>query len=165
MSRDGALLHRSVYRAYYGDIPKGCDVHHKDEDKTNWSPDNLEALPRSDHVKRHRPRGWNASSKEKRQENAWKQWAETKARDVVCVGCGIVFKSTGVRAKYCHANCRQRHYLRTGRIVKQRKARPKKGRKVRPPKPCVVCGKPFKARDPRTCAVLARMRGSLSSPA
>ncbi|MDO9463793.1 MAG: HNH endonuclease [bacterium] len=45
---------RKAYQEYYGEIPKGCDIHHKDRDFTNDSPDNLIALSRSAHCKEHR---------------------------------------------------------------------------------------------------------------
>jgi hypothetical protein len=34
-------------------VPKGMVIHHKDEDKFNNSPNNLECLSRSDHMKIH----------------------------------------------------------------------------------------------------------------
>jgi len=139
MSRNGRLLHRAVYRAHYGEIPEGYDVHHKDEDKTNWAPENLEALPRSEHLKRHRSRGAVVASKPERQGRSWRQWGAIEPRDITCEGCGSVFRSRGMRAKYCHLNCRMRHYRRNGRVVE-----PKKPRRIRPPRPCAVCGKPFK---------------------
>lgn len=41
--------HRVAYREIHGEIPIGHDVHHKDGDKTNNDPENLQALSRSDH--------------------------------------------------------------------------------------------------------------------
>lgn len=37
-------LHRFVYEAFNGPIPKGLVINHKDEDKLNNSLDNLEAI-------------------------------------------------------------------------------------------------------------------------
>lgn len=145
MSRDGRLLHLAVYRAHHGEIPPGFDVHHRDEDKTNNHPDNLEALSRSDHLKRHRPRGFAATPKAVRQERAWKCWGEIEPRDVVCVDCGDVFKSTGRRSKFCSSKCKLRHYRKIGKIVYR-----KKPREIRPPIACAVCGSSFKSSDPRT---------------
>jgi len=148
MARDGRLLHRAVYRHHFGEIPAGHDVHHMDEDKTNWAPENLEALPRSEHLRKHRPRGVAAWSKEQRQECSWQAWAKVAPRDVTCQECGEVFQSTGMRAKFCSAKCKCRHYerrkVRTGRVyVKTRLA-----------KPCPVCGEAFRPDDPRvkTCS-------------
>ena len=44
---------RQAYRKYYGKIPKGCDIHHRDRNKLNNSPDNLIALTRSEHLQEH----------------------------------------------------------------------------------------------------------------
>lgn len=47
-------IHRLVWEKFYGVIPDGCVVHHKDENKLNWDIDNLELLTRADHVDKHR---------------------------------------------------------------------------------------------------------------
>ena len=47
-------VHRLEWMKYFGQIPKGCVIHHKDENKMNWSIDNLEMLSRSGHVKEHK---------------------------------------------------------------------------------------------------------------
>ena len=46
-------LHRDVWRVARGKIPKGHDVHHRDEDRANNSPRNLELLPKAEHARRH----------------------------------------------------------------------------------------------------------------
>lgn len=46
-------LHRLVWIENHGDIPKGCVIHHKDENKLNWDIENLEMLTRSEHLKCH----------------------------------------------------------------------------------------------------------------
>lgn len=47
-------IHRIQWEKYYGDIPDGCVIHHKDGNKLNWDIDNLELLTRADHVSNHR---------------------------------------------------------------------------------------------------------------
>lgn len=47
-------LHRYVYRMYVGDIPSGYHVHHKDENKKNNEPNNLECLNQHIHESYHR---------------------------------------------------------------------------------------------------------------
>ena len=49
----GKLLHRLIYEDYYGSIPKGFQVHHKDGDKTNNNPENLMILSKSNHHSLH----------------------------------------------------------------------------------------------------------------
>ena len=45
---------RLVWEHFNGPIPDGMDVHHRDENKLNNSPDNLELMFRSEHVSMHR---------------------------------------------------------------------------------------------------------------
>lgn len=54
------VAHRSVqntylkiYKEYYGDIPKGYHVHHKDFNPYNNSPENLIAISPEEHAKIH----------------------------------------------------------------------------------------------------------------
>lgn len=47
-------IHRLQWMKYYGEIPDGCVVHHKDENKMNWDIENLELISRSEHLKRHK---------------------------------------------------------------------------------------------------------------
>lgn len=47
------LVHRLVAEAYYGPCPEGHIVHHKDEDKTNFHPDNLEYKRTLEHTSEH----------------------------------------------------------------------------------------------------------------
>ena len=42
-------LHREIYKKYNGEIPEGWEIHHKDCNKTNNSPENLVALSSSQH--------------------------------------------------------------------------------------------------------------------
>lgn len=46
-------LHREIWKATYGDIPDGYDIHHKDENPLNNSIDNLECLSKSEHAELH----------------------------------------------------------------------------------------------------------------
>lgn len=47
------LMHRYVWREHKGVIPKGFDIHHLDEDKTNNSVENLECLPKAEHSRKY----------------------------------------------------------------------------------------------------------------
>lgn len=46
-------LHRDVWEAANGPIPRGYDIHHKDENPANNRIDNLALLPKADHTKLH----------------------------------------------------------------------------------------------------------------
>lgn len=50
---DGEYVHRIVAEAWYGMSVEGQHVHHRDGDKTNCHPKNLEILPPSEHHRRH----------------------------------------------------------------------------------------------------------------
>ena len=49
----GKLLHRLIYEAVFGSIPKGFCVHHVNGDKTDNSPSNLMLLSKSNHHHLH----------------------------------------------------------------------------------------------------------------
>lgn len=44
-------LHKEVYEDNFGKIPRGFIVHHKDGNKQNNDPSNLEAIPEYHHLK------------------------------------------------------------------------------------------------------------------
>jgi hypothetical protein len=46
-------LHRYIWVKYYGKIPDGYQVHHKDKNKENNDISNLELLTNNEHAKRH----------------------------------------------------------------------------------------------------------------
>lgn len=46
-------LHRYIYQKYYGEIPKGYDIHHIDHNKDNNEIENLQLLERNKHKQRH----------------------------------------------------------------------------------------------------------------
>lgn len=53
MEDAGVLIHRAIYEAYYGEIPKGYIIHHKDGNKLNNNIENLECLTRAEHASLH----------------------------------------------------------------------------------------------------------------
>ena len=46
-------VHRKVAEIVYGEIPKGHEVHHKNRNKLDNSPDNLQVLSKEEHRKIH----------------------------------------------------------------------------------------------------------------
>ncbi len=46
-----SYIHRDVYEYYFGEIPDGYDVHHKDGDRSNNDIGNLEIYTKSEHGK------------------------------------------------------------------------------------------------------------------
>lgn len=47
-----SYLHRDIWEHHYGPIPPDHDIHHKDSDKANNTPSNLECLPKDEHARR-----------------------------------------------------------------------------------------------------------------
>ena len=69
-------LHRQIYEDNHGPIPKGHQVHHKDNDFSNNSPDNLVCLTVAEHRKLH-PMSDEAKAKraiESRERNPLGAW-------------------------------------------------------------------------------------------
>lgn len=56
LNNKSVKIHVYVWERVYGEKPKGHDVHHIDENKGNYSLDNLKLLSCSDHQKTHA--GW-----------------------------------------------------------------------------------------------------------
>ena len=123
-------LHRAVWKFYNGDIPKGMQIHHKDENKDNNDISNLELLTPSEHWKRHKSgetmrdwwhskKGMRANKKGVRLAKKWHaseagyKWhsehqKETAKKHVVveiCRECGQEFNTyDGIRHQ---VNCRK----------------------------------------------------------
>lgn len=129
------LLHRLLWIAAFGPIPKGFDVHHKDENKQNNSLDNFELKPRSLHRRDHMLQllGRDPVLRQKLVKqllNArvnchnWlhtdlgKDWARgqlartrEKLRDYVCAYCGVTFTASVIaRHKFCNRACASKFY-------------------------------------------------------
>jgi hypothetical protein len=106
------LLHRLVWEDAHGPIPDGYVVHHRDGDSLNNAVDNLELLPRGEHIGHHkkgRPAAYADPDVPSKRSKA--MWAKRQPRDVECVACGTIFQSTGMRAMFCTRPCRRRYYL------------------------------------------------------
>ena len=129
--KKGKRLHRAVWEYHHGEIPKGYHVHHKDEDRTNNSIDNLQLLEAKKHERLH---GADERRKEKSKENikkaidaakAWhgtkegfefhsrhvkEMWAKRTPFTYKCSFCGKEFQSMHKYGEnmnqFCHQNCR-----------------------------------------------------------
>lgn len=123
--------HRWVWIYNHGIIPKGYHIHHKDENKSNNSLENLELLHSSIHLSMHnteerrersrkfveviRPltKDWHASEEGK----AWHSFHAIKNKfgrgdeiDYKCILCSNEFKSTKrSRCKFCSNACKAKH--------------------------------------------------------
>ena len=53
VSGKNVLLHRYVWEKYYGTIPTGFEIHHKDKNRKNYSISNLELIDVIEHHSQH----------------------------------------------------------------------------------------------------------------
>lgn len=58
LNADRVPTHRMVYEYFNGTIPDDCVVHHRNEDKTNNSPGNLELAAKTYHTHYHTSKRW-----------------------------------------------------------------------------------------------------------
>ena len=129
-SRGGRRLHLDVWKFYKGYIPKGYDIHHKDENVQNNDISNLSMVSRSlharftakkrfkenpDFAKAFQAKGIEVA-KEWHKSDAGREWhkkqgAETwwgrEYKDKTCQQCGKDYKTrhAGI-SKFCHPNCK-----------------------------------------------------------
>lgn len=104
--RKNMFVHRLVYMAFYGDIPGGFEINHKDGDKSNNRLDNLEVVTRSDNLKH----AWD--NKLRNQNGEKNHRSKIKEKDIKLII--DVYKKTGslIRAsKYLKEN----HDINIGR--------------------------------------------------
>lgn len=159
-------LHVYVWEKHNGPVPKGYDVHHKDKDKDNNDPSNLELLTKAKHQSSH----WKSKTDEEKAQyrerllkNAtpkaaeWHRSEEGRAwhsehgkavaknmeeREYVCENCGRRFYKKPFGAnKFCSNACRAADRRKSGVDNEIRK--------------CVVCGEPFevdKYKATKTCS-------------
>lgn len=158
-------LHRYMWQKYYGEIPKGFEIHHKDENKDNNEIENLELLTKDKHLAWHgenAPDGlkakwidnlnearsaaakWHKSKEGKEwhsemQKQAWKKREPIKYK---CKNCGKEFESLkNHNAKFCSPSCRNTFRVKSGVDDETRE--------------CVICNSKFKVnkyRKKKTCS-------------
>lgn len=129
-SKGSKRLHRVVFECYKGEIPKGYDVHHINEDTTDNRIENLALVERSLHARftgkqriKNNPewfkefhkkgiekaKEWHKSEEGRewhRQhgKNCWRNKEYTKLN---CQVCGKEYETPfPSRSKYCHNNCK-----------------------------------------------------------
>ena len=163
------LLHRRVWFDAHGQIPEGYEIHHKDNDWTNNSLDNLECMCGSQHASDHMKKRWenpeqreklllhNAANRELTKawhaspeglhwhsENAKQAWLTRSFVDLTCIGCGSMFQSQVSTSQWCNSACWQR----------ANKHRIKRESRV-----CVMCGNGFECKKytkTSTCSLVFR---------
>lgn len=124
LQRDGVRLHRAVYETFHGQIPKGMHVHHKDENKLNNHPSNLELMERGHHTSHHNkgnqrpvPKSvlaaaarWHGSDSGLEWHKAHYQSTKERLHKTLvmnCEQCGIEFSSIdNGKNRFCGRNCK-----------------------------------------------------------
>lgn len=91
-----SALHRDVWKCYYGEIPDGCEIHHRDNNPANNALENLQCLTKAEHRRIH---------------NAQKT-------ESVCVVCGKTFLTRiHYPSKTCSKQCENAYRYRNKTIV------------------------------------------------
>lgn len=163
-------LHRYVWIIENGEVPQGFDVHHKDEDKDNNEPDNLELMINLKHRKHHIDKimvnhfderrekfikyahpaavEWHGST-EGRQWHS-DHWNETLKIPMttkiikICTVCGAEYETVQAKngvSQFCSKKCKAKARRDSGVDNETRN--------------CVVCGKSFEINryeDKITCS-------------
>lgn len=132
LSRGGKKLHRDVWALAFGDIPKGCHIHHRDANPRNNQLSNLECLPASLHLSaasrklnasrtehftdecRSKAADWHRSDEgrlwHRRHMARSKPWTKWKYVEMECPGCHQSFqgisRQNGYSQKFCSEKCK-----------------------------------------------------------
>jgi len=141
LSRGGKRLHRDVWKAAFGPIPKGCHIHHRDGNVLNNRLENLECLPAESHLAisragRDTPEGgwfterardraaeWHSSPEgrlwHKRHAERTKSWTKWKREEKPCAHCGklhmALVRKSGNSGKFCSQACKVAAYRDRGK--------------------------------------------------
>ena len=158
------LLHRVIWEAMHGPIPEGHSIHHKDGNKENNEPANLECITQSDHAKRHWEEdydNWKAKVCENiKQAHIWRGtkegrasaskhhkrlWENPKEYTRKCEECGQEFSTLSRKPnRWCSTLCHSRGYYKESKEIRN----------------CVDCGNEFeiyKYHKTRTCSMSCRI--------
>ena len=155
-------IHQAVYEYYYGEIPKDHHIHHVDWHKSNNSIDNLQMLTKTEHLKIHRPKGYEMATHQKKTficEVCGKEYEahcsgknrfcspeyRNKQFTKICEWCGKTFITGTKESKCCSISCAQRLLHKDHREIRT----------------CVICGKTFsapKSKAQKTCSTECRFK-------
>ena len=108
-SSAGTELHRDMWALAFGPIADGVQIHHKDENRTNNTLDNLEALTSEAHARHHnitKPRGFTVATPEQRSAGAKAMWNKRKPIKRVCLTCQGKYESRSTYSSFCSNKCK-----------------------------------------------------------
>ena len=148
-------LHREIYKKFYGEIPEGFHVHHKNHDWNNNAPNNLICLSVKEHNKEHeqelkiyndseihrfhltkireKAAEWHKSEegKEWHSNQAKQSYKNLEEKTKECLFCHKNYNSKTIQKSdgYCSKLCRNRSIEKTKKYWQE--------------EICVVCGNKF----------------------
>ena len=140
-SRGNKRLHRVVWEYHNGKIPKGYEIHHKDENTHNNNIDNLNLVHKKLHQRytskkrvKENPEwfiDWNKKGRdaaaewhkteegiEQLKEASRISWLKKVYHKKNCEVCGKEYETPfPTRSKYCHQNCRAKALRQRKNII------------------------------------------------
>ena len=145
-------LHVYVWRIQNGTIPKGCHIHHKDENKYNNDINNLELLTRHNHLSIHakenkedaikrmikyampKAKEWHKSETGHKWhiEHGKKVFSGYKGVELICEQCGKEYKARNNAknfSRFCSNKCKSAQRRQSGVDNENRN--------------CTICGSAF----------------------
>jgi endogenous inhibitor of DNA gyrase (YacG/DUF329 family) len=139
-------LHTNVWKSAFGPIPKGCHIHHKDNDPANNCLHNLECMDASEHLSttwhlnhgqkrkdqhfsplaREKAAEWHGSEEGRlwhsRHAERTQSWTKWKREEKPCEFCGkkseMLIRKDGHPQKFCSTRCKAAAYRK--RIIAER---------------------------------------------
>lgn len=143
-------IHRDVYIYCVDDIPEGYDVHHRDFDKTNNSPINLQLLSKSDHMKLHKESkfalpeertcficGKKFSAGKFKNFCSQTCWQKSKGIIKICQHCDKKFLAYTSEQQFCSHKCASAANFQQQKSIERI---------------CLNCGNPFSGRIGKFCS-------------
>lgn len=115
LNRAGSLLHRSIWTKVHGPIPDGHEINHINRKRWDNRLANFELFTVHDHrsltaTQQGEDSAWRANqTSTAATERLSAYWQRREPREVGCIECGASFFSTGMRAKFCSASCRNKN--------------------------------------------------------
>lgn len=125
-------LHVEIYKDVFGEIPEGCNIHHKDGDPLNNKVSNLICISKEEHARIH-AKEYQANNKEfvkanldrirpltkkwQQSEEGWQHYSKMgkkaaknrKIRKYVCDSCGEGYFSNSItKTRFCSTKCKNK---------------------------------------------------------